>query len=158
MIGCPGGGKSTFTRALSQKTGLPTVHLDLLFWNKDRTTVERDVFLARLERVLQKEAWIIDGNYASTMERRMQESDTVIFLDYSQELCLEGIRARRGKQRADLPWIETEEDEEFLAYVKAFSAEGRPQILQLLEKYPEKKIIVFKNRKEAEEFLEKEEI
>ena len=45
----------------------------------------------RLEQVLQTEEWIIDGNYASTMELRMQHCDTVIFLDYPLELCLQGL-------------------------------------------------------------------
>ena len=31
VIGCPGSGKSTFSRALHERTGLPLYHLDLLF-------------------------------------------------------------------------------------------------------------------------------
>ena len=41
VIGCPGSGKSTFARALQAKTGLPLVHLDMLFWNADRTEIGR---------------------------------------------------------------------------------------------------------------------
>ena len=48
VIGCPGSGKSTFSRALSQITGLPLTHLDMLYWNADKTTVERSVFIERL--------------------------------------------------------------------------------------------------------------
>ena len=72
VIGCPGSGKSTFSRALHQITGIPLVHLDMLFWNKDKTTVEKAVFLERLEKAMQQSRWIIDGNYATTMELRMQ--------------------------------------------------------------------------------------
>ena len=50
MIGCPGRGKSVFARAPAQKTGLPLYHLDMLYWNADRTTVEREVFRARIYR------------------------------------------------------------------------------------------------------------
>lgn len=33
VIGCPGSGKSTFSRALHELTDLPLYHLDLLNWN-----------------------------------------------------------------------------------------------------------------------------
>lgn len=153
VIGCPGSGKSTFSRALSQITGLPLTHLDMLYWNADKTTVERSVFLERLSEVLQKDAWLIDGNYSSTMELRMQECDTVFFLDYPADICLQGVKDRRGEPRPDMPWVETEEDTEFLEYIQNFYKENRPQVLELLQKYSHKTIYVFQNRREAHMFL-----
>ena len=153
VIGCPGSGKSTFSRALSQIPGLPLTHLDMLYWNADKTTVERSVFLERLSEVLQKDAWLIDGNYSSTMELRMQECDTVFFLDYPADICLQGVRNRQGKPRPDMPWVETEEDTEFLEYIQNFHKENRPQVLELLQKYSHKTIYVFQNRREAHMFL-----
>lgn len=153
VIGCPGSGKSTFSRALSQITGLPLTHLDMLYWNADKTTVERSVFIERLSEVLQKDAWIIDGNYGSTMELRMQECDTVFFLDYPADIGLQGVKDRQGKPRPDMPWVETEEDTEFLEYIQNFQAESRPQVLELLQKYSHKTIYVFQNRREAHMFL-----
>ena len=155
VIGCPGSGKSTFSRALSQITGLPLTHLDMLYWNADKTTVERSVFIERLSEVLQKDAWIIDGNYSSTMELRMQECDTVFFLDYPADICLQGVKDRRGEPRPDMPWVETEEDTEFLEYIQNFYKENRPQVLELLQKYSHKAIYVFHNRTEADVFLSK---
>ena len=153
VIGCPGSGKSTFSRALSQITGLPLTHLDMLYWNADKTTVERSVFIERLLEVLQKDAWLIDGNYSSTMELRMQECDTVFFLDYPADICLQGVKDRQGKPRPDMPWVETEEDTEFLEYIQNFQAESRPQVLELLQKYSHKTIYVFHNHREAHMFL-----
>ena len=80
VIGCPGSGKSTFARALHDKTGLPLHHLDMMYWNADKTTVPKEVFRARLAELLTEDAWIIDGNYGSTMETRMAACDTVFFL------------------------------------------------------------------------------
>lgn len=154
IIGCPGSGKSTLALALHQKTGLPLCHLDMLYWNADKTTVEQDVFRARLAAVLAQEAWIIDGNFSSTMEWRLAECDTVIFLDYPVEVCLSGVRERRGKPRTDMPWIETEEDAEFTRYIQNFRAEQRPAVMSLLEKYAEKTVIILKDRAEADAFLE----
>ncbi len=153
IIGCPGSGKSTFSRALHNKTGIPLYHLDMMYWNADKTTVERSIFLERLSAVLEKDEWIIDGNYGSTMERRMAVCDTVIFLDYTLDVCLDGVRERRGKPRSDMPWIETEEDAEFIELIKGFNHTNRPQVLALLEKYRHKNVITFTSREQADEFL-----
>lgn len=155
VIGCPGSGKSTFSRALNEKTGIPLYHLDMMYWNPDKTTVEKTVFLERLEEVLGKDEWIIDGNYASTMEIRLRMCDTVIFLDYPVDVCLDGIRQRRGKVRTDMPWVEYDEDAEFMDFVRSFVNKQRPNVLQLLEKYDGKNVITFKSREEAVEFLNK---
>ena len=156
IIGCPGSGKSTFARALQDKTGLPLFHLDMMYWNADRTVVSREVFRERLNTVLQQERWIIDGNYGSTMELRMAACDTVFFLDYPVEVCLAGVAARRGQARPDMPWVEqadSELDEEFMALIQGFEQSHRPQIFELLEKYMDKDIIVFRSREEAQAYL-----
>ena len=154
VIGCPGSGKSVFSKKLNKATGIPLYHLDLLYWNKDKTTVLREVFLDRLNDILNKESWIIDGNYANSMELRFEKCDTVFFLDYPSEICIKGIEERMGKSRSDMPWIETEKDEEFISYVENFVNEGRNKITKLINKYPEKNIIIFKAREEAEKYLE----
>ena len=57
------------------------------------------------------------------------------------------------KKRDDMPWIETEEDAEFTEFIKSFNKNQRPQIIELLEKYKDKQILIFKNREEADEFI-----
>ena len=154
VIGCPGSGKSTFSRALWEKTGLPLIHLDRLYWNEDRTTVEKAVFRQRLKNALESEAWIIDGDYASTMELRLRRCDTVFFLDYPTELCLAGIRDRVGKPRSDLPWTETAEDAELIRVVRDYRRAKRPAVLELLGRYPDREIHIFLSRSEAAAFLD----
>lgn len=153
VIGCPGSGKSTFSRRLAEKTDIPVYHLDMMYWNEDKTTVDKGIFLERLDAVLQKDEWIIDGNYISTMELRMLACDTIIFLDYPLEICLDGVKSRQGKARSDMPWIEDEEDGEFIEFIKNFAKEQRPIIMDLLEKYSDKHINVFNSRVEASEYI-----
>ena len=153
VIGCPGGGKSTFSRRLRDCVGLPLYHLDALYWRADRTTLPREEFYPIQREIIQRESWIIDGNYQSTMEWRISACDLVVFLDLPTEVCLEGVRARRGQPRSDMPWVEDREDEEFLAFIKAFQTESRPNILALLEKYPDKTVMTFRTREEADEYL-----
>lgn len=155
VIGCPGGGKSTFSRHLSCITGIALYHLDLLYWNKDKTTVDKEVFCERLKAVLEEESWIIDGNYGGTMEMRIAECDTVFLFDIPTEICLSGVRERQGKPRPDMPWIENEDDEVFIEFIRQFNNDSRPKISDLLNKYCDKNIIVFTSRAEADGFLEK---
>ncbi len=153
VIGCPGSGKSTFSKTLHKITGIPLFHLDMMYWNGDKTTVDKSVFMERLSGALQQSRWIIDGNYSSTMELRLQECDTCIFLDYPLEVCLQGIEERRKKPRSDMPWVETGEDLEFIDFIKNYNTQNKPQVIELLRKYPHKKIHIFTSRKEAEAFL-----
>ena len=155
VIGCPGSGKSVFSRELHRVTGLPLCHLDQLRWNADRTFVSREVLLERLTPILASEHWIIDGNYASTMELRMQACDTVVFLDYPTDVCVDGYLSRRGIPRPDMPWVENpdEIDSEFLGLIQSYRDDQRPAVLALLEHYPDKRKIIFTKREEATEFL-----
>ena len=153
VIGCPGSGKSTFSRELNKITNIPLYHLDNMYWNADKTVVEKQVFLDRLSAVLDKSEWIIDGNYASTMELRIKGCDTVIFLDYPLDVCLDGIKERRGKPRSDMPWIETEEDAEFIEFIKSYNEQQKPKVLELLKKYSDKNIIILESREQADAFL-----
>ncbi len=127
----------------------------MMYWNSDRTTVCKSVFLERLNNTMCKDEWIIDGNYDSTMELRFQACDTVIFLDYPLETCLSGIKERRGKNRADMPWIEKEDEEnaEFINFIKNYNVVNRPKVMALLNKYSHKDIYILSNRDEAEELI-----
>ena len=153
IIGCPGSGKSTLARALAAKTRLPLYCLDMMYWNPDRTTKPKEEFRAALRETVKLPEWIIDGNYGSTLELRMEACDTIIFLDYPLEVCLSGVEERRGKPRADMPWVETEPDLEFIEFIIKFNEESKPKIVGLLEQYKNKNIIVFTSRADADEYL-----
>ena len=145
--------KSTFAKKLKSVTGLPVFHLDMMFWNADKTTVSKEIFLDRLNRAMSNPCWIIDGNYMSSMEIRIKECDTVFFLDYPTEICIEGIEQRKGSLRSDMPWVENSTDAEFVEFIKSFNFKTRPEVLSLLEKYSSKDIIVFHSREESQEYL-----
>lgn len=156
IIGCPGSGKSTFARVLHDITKIPLFHLDMMNWNADKTTVPKSVFRERLQNVIVQDRWIIDGNYGSTIEMRLQHCDTVFFLDYPTEVCLKGIAERKGKARTDMPWIENfdEEDEEFISFIKEYNTVSRPKIISILRSYSDRDIFIFKKREDADDFLQ----
>ena len=78
VVGCPGSGKSTFSVSLGRCTGLPVIHLDTIWWRKDRTHITREEFDGILAEILTKDRWIIDGDYSRTWEKRICAADTVV--------------------------------------------------------------------------------
>ena len=84
---------------------------------------------------------------------RLKECDTVFFLDYSVEVCIDGIKQRQGKTRSDMPWTETEDDDEFLEFIRSYNTESRPEVTELLKKYCDKEIIIFRSRQDVENYL-----
>lgn len=154
VIGCPGAGKSTFSRKLQEKTGLPLYYLDMIWHRPDRTNVSREEFDERLGEITRRDQWILDGNYLRTMKVRLEASDTVFLLDYPLEVCLEGAISRIGKRREDLPWVETELDPEFRQWILDFQKDQMPKIRRLLEQYGVgREVNVFCSREEGEMYL-----
>ena len=156
VIGCPGSGKTTFAEKLSKCTGLPLYYLDAIWHKADKTHISREEFDQRIQEIFATDEWIIDGNYNRTVEMRLKECDTVIPFDLPTEVCLQGATERLGKGRYDLPWLETELDPEFECFIKDFANNSLPKLYTLIEKYKsEKQVIIFKSRKEADDFLRK---
>ena len=94
IAGCPGSGKSTFAKSLSRRLELPLTHLDQLYWRPGWVHVDRAEFDSLLDSVLQKDAWILDGNFMRTLPRRMAACDTAVYLDFPRRTCLLGVLRR----------------------------------------------------------------
>ena len=153
VIGSPGAGKSTFARKLRDATALPLYYLDLIWHKPDGSNISREQFASKLEEIMREERWIIDGNYAHTLEMRIKACDTVFLLDYPLEICLAGAAARIGKKREDMPWVEKGFDTEFRQWILDFPKDQLPQIYELLERYKNgREIFIFRSRQEAENY------
>ena len=156
IIGCPGSGKTTFAEKLQKCTGLPLYYLDAIWHKPDKTHIPREEFDRRIGEIFETPRWIIDGNYKRTIEMRMKQCDTVFLFDLPVEVCLQGVTDRVGKERYDLPWLETELDPEFKQFIEDFPKDTLPYIYELIEKYKDdKRVIIFKSREEADGFIEK---
>ena len=156
VIGCPGSGKTTFAEKLNKCTGLPLYYLDAIWHKPDKTHIPREEFDERISEIFTTSQWIIDGNYKRTIEIRLKECDTVFLFDLPTEICIQGATERIGKGRYDLPWLETEFDSEFKQFIEDFPKDTLPYIYGVIEKYKgQKQVIVFKSRKEADEYINK---
>ena len=153
VLGCPGSGKSTFARALAARTGLPLIHLDSVWWRADGSHISRDEFDRALAELLAGEKWIMDGDYSRTYEVRLRAADTVIFLDYPEDVCMAGIVGRVGEERPDMPWTESALDPELVAMAKNYARDNRPVLLDLLRRYADRQVLVFTDRTRADRWL-----
>lgn len=153
VIGCPGAGKSTFSRKLRDKLSLPLHYLDMLWHKPDKTNYTREEFDEKLSLILKTDKWIIDGNYNRTLEMRLSACDTVFLLDFPTEVCLQGVESRIGIKREEMPWVEEEFDSEFKEWIINFANDKLPYIYELLEKYNDKNIIIFKSREDSNRYL-----
>lgn len=154
VIGCPGSGKTTFAEKLNKCTKLPLYYLDAIWHKPDRTHISRDEYDQKLSEILATKEWIIDGNYSRTIEVRIQNSDTIFLFDLPTETCIQGATDRLGKERYDVPWIDTKLDPRLEQEIENFPKKVLPNIYELLKKYKEdKEVIIFKSRIQADEYL-----
>ena len=159
IIGCGGAGKSTLAQQLGEKTGLTVVHLDKLFWTPGWVSRAPEEFDPLVNRELEKEGWIMDGNFNRTMPQRLERCDTVIYLDFSRFACLCGVAGRvlttYGQVRPDMGEGCPERiDLDFLKWVWNYNRDKRQRNYDLIAQYPDVKLIVLKNRREVKQFLD----
>lgn len=160
VIGSGGAGKSTFAAQLGARTGLPVIHLDTQYWRAGWQESPREEWAARVDELLAGDAWIMDGNYSGTLERRLAACDTVVFLDLPRALCLWRVVARcaryRGRTRPDmaegcperLTW-------EFARWVWTYKRQRRPGVLKRLKELGEgQRFFILRSPREVRRFLE----
>ena len=158
IIGCGGAGKSTLARQLGEKTGLPVVHLDKLFWKPGWVSLSREEFDLVHQEAISRERWIIDGNFDRTIPQRLSRCDTVLYLDFSRWACVMGVAKRvlttYGTVREDMGEGCPERfDLEFLKWVWDFNKNKREKNYRLLEEAEGVEVIILKNRREVKRFL-----
>jgi adenylate kinase family enzyme len=160
VIGISGAGKSTFTRVLAGKTGLPVIHLDCDFWLPGWKVTPREEWRCKVAKLVEREAWIMDGNFGASLDLRLPRADTVMWFDYPRHLCL--LRAvwrvltTYGKVRADLaPGCPEKFDWEFLRFIWNFNAKSRPQIVSMLAEHGRHlQPVVFRRDRDVARFLD----
>ena len=159
IIGGPGTGKSTLAENLGKTLDIPVYHLDainhLKNWEK-RDTKERDKII--LEKV-KENRWVIDGTYKSTIKERLKYTDIIIYLRYSTIAKLKGIITRyfqyKGKERPEIPGCKEKMDKEFIKFTLEWNKTEGKMMDEILKENEDKKILVFKNRKQLNKWYEK---
>jgi len=137
VIGSGGAGKSTLARRIGERTGLPVIHLDALYWRLGWVEAPPDEWTGTVAALLEGDRWVMDGNYGRTLEQRLRACDTVVFLDLPRLVCAWRVLARavryRGRSRPDMaPGCPERMTWDFLRWVWAYPRRSRPGVLRRL--------------------------
>lgn len=158
IIGAPGTGKTTLANKLSEIYHIEATHIDGLHHLENwqiRDKSERDKMILE---IVQKDEWIIDGTYRSTLKARLERADLIIWLDFSTFAQLKGIVGRflknKGIEKPEIPGCKEKLDKTFFFYVLKYNKNKRNIIVENLECIDKNKVLVFKNRKSLNKWVQ----
>lgn len=161
IIGYSGCGKSTLAKYLSKKYHIPVLYLDCVHWLpdwKERPQEEEKMFVERF--LNQNTSWVIDGNYANLcFQRRMEEADKIIFMNFNRFACLGRAMKRYVRYRGETRESMTKDcpekiDFEFISWIlyAGRTGEYKRRYRDVLKKYASKTIVI-KNQRQLTVFI-----
>ncbi len=159
ILGPSGSGKSTVCKRIGRILDIPAIHLDMHYWKPNWVETPKDEWPDKIKELISSEAWVIDGNYTSTLKIRTDAADTLIFLDMTRRLSYLRVVTRylrnRGKTRPDVTEGCPEKiDWDFIKWIWDYPRTRKPMILRFLEKLrASKNVYILHNQREIEEFL-----
>lgn len=145
ILGRGGAGKSTLARRLGERTGLPVIELDSLFWKPGPTATDPVTWASLAKSLAEDDEWIMDGDlgpYDSALDVRLRRADTVIVLDFSFARCA-WQAARRGREVA-----------EFWRWVWTYRRDGLPRLTEAIATHaPQADVRVLRSPRTVRRFL-----
>lgn len=160
VIGACGSGKSTLARKIHDLTQLRLIHLDQEYWQPGWIEPDLEIWLKKNNELINQEAWVIDGNYGSSMVERIKRADTIVMLEVPTWKALYRVIKRVvkhwGKVRPDMREGCPEKlSLSFLHYVMMFNLTRRPGNHRKIREYGQgKSVHILKSNKDIEQFLE----
>ena len=96
VAGASGSGKTTTSRAVAARLGLPHVELDALFHGPNWAAPPKDEFQRLVTETLDAlDGWVADGNYSGYLGPLVLErAELLVWLDLPLTLCLRRIWTR----------------------------------------------------------------
>lgn len=88
VIGTSCSGKTTLASTLAQQLGVTHIELDALHWLPNWVERDNTEFAELVEKAIQTERWVMDGNYSIVRDITWKRADTIIWLNYSFPLVI----------------------------------------------------------------------
>ena len=158
VLGSSGSGKTTLTRQLSKILDIEPIHLDACFWQPGWISTPQPLWRQRVEQLVERDAWIMDGTYESTLDIRLPAAEALVILVESRWRCLWRIIQRRwtvdDRVRTDAPPGQ-KVDRAFLRYVWQYPTITEPMVWDLIRKYaPDTAVKVVHGNRAKSRFLQ----
>jgi adenylate kinase family enzyme len=156
IIGSGGAGKSRFAKKIGEITKIEVINLDYLYWKPGWIKPSKKEWKTTVEKLIQKQSWIMDGNHQSTLDTRITAADTIILLDMHPIICLWHIIKRRFTQKEAVPGCPQRITAEFVHWILwKYPTKKRPETLHKLKQYEKvKNIHILHTQKEIKGFLQ----
>ena len=147
IIGGPGSGKTFLAEKLSKELGIPHYDLDDIQWDNSaksygtkRAPQERAVML---DKILQKDDWIIEGVYYAWCGRCFEDADKIYLLNvprrtYRYRIIRRFIRRKLGIEKGKKETLKSLTA--LLKWADKFQRENLVEIKKILKNYPDKVI------------------
>lgn len=163
ILGPGGSGKTTLAKFISKQTGIEAIHLDKEFWLPNWERRAEADWKEKISKIVDKDSWVMDGNYLDSLGLRLEKADLVIMLDINIRTCVQSIFFRTIKahfiKRDDLAEGCTDTFNslrtDFVNWTKQFKTAYFPQLMDLCVKYPNVDLKLFRTRKSARNFIER---
>jgi adenylate kinase family enzyme len=96
VIGVSGNGKTTFSKRLARKLGVPHVELDAIAHQAGWRQVSADEMRTAVAQILAShDGWVIDGSYVRKLgELVFERADIIVWLDQSLPLVMKRLVTR----------------------------------------------------------------
>ena len=145
IIGSVGSGKTTLARTLSAKMELPHHELDNVVWKRfdtgdvRRSEKERDDYL---RRIIESDAWIIEGVHFEWVEQSFKNADIIILLNppyftrtfrIIKRFILQKLGIERSNYKPTFAMFK-----KMFVWNRHFENKSKPEILKILSEYEEK--------------------
>ena len=165
VVGTSGNGKTTFSRALAKRLGLPYVELDALNHGPNWTEASDEDFRRAVEAATDRDGWVADGNYGRKIgDLVLRQADTVVWLDQPLPLVLWRLWRRTVRRivRGEELWSGNRESwrgafwgrDSLFAWTIRAHFRNRRRLPEQLERLPELRVYRLRSRTDVKRFLE----
>ncbi|MFB6525424.1 topology modulation protein [Streptomyces sp. NPDC056399] len=137
IVGCGGSGKSFLARELGGILDAPVTHLDAAFYDDEWNALPLDKFADLQRELVAQPRWVIDGNYNSTLQIRLDACDTVVLMDVSTVAALYGIFSRQIRHGAGHKGngVHNRINWGVIKYVATYRRKMRPRVMSKIEEF-----------------------
>lgn len=163
ILGGPGSGKSTLAERMHEYTLYPVYHIDAMLHDSNWKVKPKEEWDNYFKVFLNEEKAIVDGNYSSVMESRIEWSDLIIFIKLGTPKRMLRILNRYLKKKLSfddhlgVPIGAKEKlGFDFISWSLRWNLCHRKQMKELLNSIKDKKVLIIKEPKklDLEELLE----